>query len=316
MSDFSTTAVLGCGVIGASWAALFLASGRRVEAYDPDFNAEAATRAFVVRAWTTLRSLGVAQDAIPEGNLRFHQRPEQAVEGALFVQESVPERLEVKHELYRAIERALPSESIVASSASGLTLGDLQRGWENPARFVLGHPFNPPHLIPLVEVMGNEGTASGVVQDAMRFYRLVGKITVELRREVPGHVANRLQAALWREAIHLAREGIASIEDIDKAVWAGPGLRWAALGPSQLFHLGAGAGGMEEFCRRYAASFNNWWEDLGTPRLDEEAAALLQSGVAEMNRGESVADIAQRRDAMVEAILRATAPLRRRSSTP
>ena len=313
MNPFATTAVLGCGVIGASWAALFLASGRRVAAYDPDPDAEAATRACIVRAWKPLHSLGIARDEIPGENLRFCRRPADAVEDASFVQESIPERLDAKHELYRAIEPVLSSGSIVASSASGLTLGALQEGWKNPARFVLGHPFNPPHLIPLVEVMGNGATAAGVVQGAMEFYRSVGKITVELRREVPGHVANRLQAALWREAIHLAKEGVASVEDIDKAVWAGPGLRWAALGPSQLFHLGAGAGGMEEFCRRYATSFNGWWEDLGTPHLDEETAALLQRGVAEMNRDVSVAELEQRRDALIEAILKAIAPLRRRS---
>lgn len=310
MSDFSTTAVLGCGVIGASWAALFLASGRKVAAYDPDPDAEKATRAYIARTWESLLSLGAAQDAIPVDNLRFHKELSRAVEGALFVQESVPERLDVKHELYRAIERELPSEGIIASSSSGLTLGKLQKGWENPARFVLGHPFNPPHLIPLVEVMGNELTAAGTVQRTMDFYKSLGKITIELRREAPGHVANRLQAALWREAIHLAKEGIASVEDIDKAVWAGPGLRWAAMGPSQLFHLGAGAGGIEEFCRRYATSFNDWWGDLGTPHMDDEVAALLQQGVTEINCGESLADLSERRDALVEAILKATTSLR------
>ena len=147
----------------------------------------------------------------------------------------MPERLEIKHELYRDIEDALEPQAIVASSASGLTLTEMQGGWRSPGRFVLGHPFNPPHLIPLVEVLGNDHTHDGVVATARAFYESVGKVTIEVRKEVPGHVANRLQAALWREAISLAANGVASVEDVDTAVWAGPGLRWAVMGPTMLF---------------------------------------------------------------------------------
>ena len=158
----------------------------------------------------------------------------------------------------------------MASSASGLTLTELQAGWREPGRFILGHPFNPPHLIPLVEVMGNPRTAAGVVHRARTFYEAAGKVTIELRREVPGHVANRLQAALWREAIHLVTEGVATVEDVDTAVSAGPGLRWAVMGPTMLFHLGGGPGGLRDFCDRYADSFNRWWDDLGKPHLNRE----------------------------------------------
>lgn len=164
----------------------------------------------------------------------------------------------IKRALFAEIEPALKKDAIVASSASGLTLSEMQVGWSDPSRLILGHPFNPPHLIPLVEVFANPLTGDGVIEEAERFYRDVGKITIRLEREVPGHVANRLQAALWREALHLVKSGVASVKDVDTAVWAGPGLRWAAMGPTMLFHLGAGSGGIGSFCERYTDSFNRW----------------------------------------------------------
>ncbi len=171
---------------------------------------------------------------------------------------------------------------------------------------MLGHPFNPPHLVPLVEVMGNARTDPGVVDTARAFYEAVGKVTIEVRREVPGHVANRLQAALWREAIHLVNEGVASVEDVDTAVSAGPGLRWAVMGPTMLFHLAAGPGGLAEFCERYDESFNRWWEDLGTPVLDEQTAHRLVEGLSSATRGRSVEELSGRRDAALAAAIRAT----------
>jgi 3-hydroxybutyryl-CoA dehydrogenase len=168
------------------------------------------------------------------------------------------------------------------------------------------------HLIPLVEVMGNENTAAGVVEQAERFYELVGKVTIRVNREVRGHVANRLQAALWREAIHLVKSGVASVEDVDKAVWAGPGLRWAAMGPTMLFHLGGGSEGLTSFCQKYTESFHGWWDDLGDPRLDTDTAALLVEGVQEEAGDNSWASLASQRDELITQMLKATAPLRRR----
>ena len=230
-----------------------------------------------------------------------------AVDGAHFVQESIPERVALKHALYAGIEDALDERAIVASSASGLTLSELQPGWRDPSSFVLGHPFNPPHLIPLVEVMGNERTGQGVVARARTFYESVGKVTIEVRREVPGHVANRLQAALWREAIHLVNEGVASVVDVDRAVSSGPGLRWAAMGPTQLFHLGADDG-LAQFCDHYADSFNRWWDDLGTPHLDDGTVDRLVTGLEEVTDTTSYADLAARRDDLVAAVVAATHP--------
>lgn len=298
-------AVLGAGLIGRSWAALFAAAGHPVAVFDPLPESEARVRAAVAEAWPVLHTLGVARSATPHADLAFHTEARTAVQGARFVQESVPEQIPLKHALYAEIEDALDPGAILATSASGLTLTELQAGWRDPGRFVLGHPFNPPHLIPLVEVMGNARTGVGVVERARAFYESVGKVTIELRREVPGHVANRLQAALWREAIHLVNEGVASVLDIDTAVSSGPGLRWATLGPTQLFDLGADDG-LAQFCEHYAASFNRWWDDLGSPHLDAETAARLVQGLREITDATTRGEREARRTALLTAVIAAT----------
>lgn len=300
--DFERVASLGGGVIGRSWTALFLAAGKSVAVFDPDPQAEGNVREAVENAWPVLTELGLAEHGDPEG-LHFCADPRAAVEGAGFVQESVPERIGLKHDLYAAVEPALDADAIVASSASGLTLTEMQAGWRDPARFVLGHPFNPPHLIPLVEVLGNDHTAPGAVERARAFYESVGKATIEVKREVPGHVANRLQAALWREAIHLVDEGVASVEDVDTAVSAGPGLRWAVMGPTLLFHLGAGEGGLAAFCERYADSFNRWFDDLGRPHLDQDTARRLVDGLRPISASHSVDELSGRRDALLTGLI-------------
>lgn len=311
MREFQNVAVLGAGVIGASWAALFLASGRDVAVFDPAEGMEDEVREYVKNAWPTLVELGLVQEGAP-GELSFHRNAADAVKHADFIQESVPERIRIKHALYAEIEPLLKAGAIVASSASGLPLSEMQAGWRDPSRFVLGHPFNPPHLIPLVEVMGNQRTAQDAVEGAERFYEQVGKVTIRVHREVPGHVANRLQAALWREAIHLVKIGAASVEDVDTAVWAGPGLRWAAMGPTLLFHLGGGPGGLASFCQKYAESFHRWWDDLGDPRLDAETAALLVQGVAAESADGTQAELSRARDELITAMLKTTANLRRK----
>ncbi|MER9470626.1 3-hydroxyacyl-CoA dehydrogenase NAD-binding domain-containing protein [Mesorhizobium sp. M0482] len=309
MSDLKHTAVLGAGVIGASWTALFLASGYSVSVFDVSDSAETQVRKYVENAWPVLKDLGLAKNGNPD-RASFHKSATKAVDGAQFIQESVPERLPIKHELYATIEPAIAPKAVVATSASGLTLSEMQAGWKDPSRFVLGHPFNPPHLIPLVEVMGNERTGHGVLETVERFYASAGKVTIRVNREVPGHVANRLQAAVWREAIHLVKTGVASVEDVDKAMWAGPGLRWAAMGPTMLFHLGAGEGGLAAFCDRYTDSFNRWWDDLGVLHLEPELAKQLVSGIAQAADGQTPADLAAHRDGLITAMLKAMAPLR------
>ncbi len=306
MSTSEHVAALGGGLIGRSWTALFLAAGRPVALFDPDPAVEPRVREAVEQAWPVLRRLGLTDTDGPEAELTFCTDAGTAVEGAVFVQESVPERVDLKHPLYAEIEDALGPDTVVASSASGLTLSELQGGWRNPDRFVLGHPFNPPHLIPLVEVMGNDKTAPGVVDRARAFYESVGKVTIEVRREVPGHVANRLQAALWREAIHLVNEGVASVVDVDTAVSSGPGLRWAALGPTQLFHLGADENGLAEFCARYSDSFNRWWDDLGSPHLDGATVARLVDGLKPVTASAPYHELAAHRDDLVTDVVAVT----------
>ena len=300
---FEQTAIIGAGVIGSSWAALFLATGQSVNIYEPTPNAEKAVRDFVESAWPTLETLGMTKNGNPD-RITFYAEARLAVADAQFVQESIPERLDLKHKLFAEIEPHLAPEAIVASSASGFMVREMQQGWQNPSRFLLGHPFNPPHLIPLVELVANERTADGVVEAAESFYQQAGKVTIRIQREVPGHVANRLQAALWREAIHLVESGVASVEDVDKAVWAGPGLRWAAMGPHMLFHLGAGAGGMLEFCNRYSDSFHRWWDDLGEVVITPDVAQKLADGISEESGGEDVTTLAAERDLLIVNMLR------------
>lgn len=304
MTSISHTAVLGAGVIGASWTALFLASGRSVAVYDPDEGAEARVKAYVEQAWPAMSALGLTERGNPD-RVTFCKTAREAAAGAGFIQENVPERLPVKHALFTEIEPVLDPRTVVASSASGLTLGQMQAGWQNPGRFVLGHPFNPPHLIPLVEVMGNSRTDADAVETAEAFYADLGKVTIRINKEVPGHVANRLQAAVWREAIHLVESGVASVGDVDKAMSAGPGLRWATMGPTTLFGLGAGPGGLASFCDHFANTFNGWWDDLGTPQLTAETAQRLSDGLAEATQGAPVSELSARRDAMIVAIQQA-----------
>ncbi|MFX0544132.1 3-hydroxyacyl-CoA dehydrogenase NAD-binding domain-containing protein [Roseovarius sp. S1116L3] len=307
--EFATTACLGGGVIGASWAALFLASGRAVRMFDPAPGVEEEVRAYIERAWPTMTELGLTNQGDPDA-IRFCSSAAEAVDGADFVQENVPERLAIKHATFAEIEPALKPGAVVASSASGLTLSLMQDGWSDPARFVLGHPFNPPHLIPLVEILGNDRTDPAAVDAAERFYTSIGKVTIRVKKEKDGHVANRLQAAIWREAISLVVEGVASVEDVDKAVWAGPGLRWAAMGPTMLFNLGAGEGGLQAFCDHFSDTFNGWWRDMGEVYLDDETTRLLIEGVTEEARGQSPAELSARRDALITAMQKATAGMR------
>ncbi len=312
MTDFKHTAVLGAGVIGASWASLFMASGRSVAVYDPQHNAETTIREYIAKAWPVLEKLKLTNNGSPD-SITFHTSAADATAGAAFIQESVPEKIAIKHALYKEIENVIDPNAVIASSASGLTLSEMQAGFNDPSRLVLGHPFNPPHLIPLVEVMGNDKTAGGVVEKAEAFYKAVGKVTIRVNKEVPGHVANRLQAAVWREAIHMVNTGVASVEDVDTAMWAGPGLRWAVMGPTMLFHLGAGEGGLEEFCERYTDSFNRWWDDLGELHLNADIAQQLVKGVEAESGSDTAMELSARRDDMLAAILQATTQLRNKT---
>ena len=312
MSDIQHTAILGSGLIGASWAVLFLAAGRSVSVFDPAPDAEAQTRAAIDNAWPTLKELGLTARGTPDA-LTFAASAAEAVEGAAFIQENVPEREAIKHALYAEIEPMLRADAVVSSSTSGMTLEALQAGWSDPAPLILGHPFNPPHLIPLVELTANDKTGAGVLERTEAFYHDIGKVTIRIKKGLPGHVANRLQAAVWREAVHMAVEGVASVEDIDKAMWAGPGLRWAAMGPTMLFNLGAGDGGLRAFCEHFRDTFNGWWDSLGQPYLTDEVIETLVQGVAQEADGRSAQKLASDRDALIVAMSKSLRQIRANS---
>jgi 3-hydroxyacyl-CoA dehydrogenase len=298
-------AVVGAGTIGASWAAFYLARGFEVVVTDPAPGAEVLLRQSVAQAWPALEQLGlVTVGALPE-QARFEPNLKAALAGADFVQENGPEREEMKTRLFAEMDALLPPEVIIASSSSGLLMSRVQSECRHPERCVIGHPFNPPHLIPLVEVVGGDRTAPAVIERAIDFYRSVGKQPIRLHKEVRGHVANRLQAALWREAIHLVAEGVASVADIDAAVTYGPGLRWPVFGPHMTFHLGGGQGGMEHFLAHLLGPFEEFWADLGNPRMTPELQGRIIEGVQDEAGGRSIAELSQARDRRIIAILQA-----------
>ena len=296
-------AVVGTGTIGMSWAANFLARGLAVAASDPAPEAEARLRQFIDTAWPVLARLGPTAATPPHHALTFCRDPETSVADADFVQENAPEREAVKRELLARLDAALPPEVVIASSSSGLLISRLQAACRHPERVVIGHPFNPPHLIPLVEVVGGAQTAPATVERAMQFYAGIGKRPIHIRREVKGHVANRLQAALWREAVHLVASGVASVADVDTAISQGPGLRWALMGPHLTFHLAGGSGGMAHFLDQLGPPLESWWDDLGSPRLTPEVCQALAEGVAAEAGGRDIASLAAERDRFLVDLL-------------
>ncbi|MFN4117551.1 3-hydroxyacyl-CoA dehydrogenase NAD-binding domain-containing protein [Acidovorax sp.] len=302
--NFERVAVVATGVIGASWAALFLARGLEVDATDPSPGAEQRLRNAVQAHWPALVQQGLAPGASTE-RLRFHAQLEAAVEHADFVQESGPEKLEAKVNLFARMDAAAPARAVLASSTSGLPITAIQRACRNPQRVVLGHPFNPPHLIPLVEVGGGQQTPPEAVADAMAFYTALGKRPIHVRREIKGHIANRLQAALWREAFHLVREGVASVADVDAAMAHGPGPRWALMGPFMNLHLSGGEGGIEHLLAHLGGPIEDWWRDLGNPSMDAALQRQVIEGVAHALGDRTTQDITQARDALLTGLLQA-----------
>ena len=291
-------AIVGTGTIGASWATHYLARGFDVVATDPAPGAEAKLRSYVDAAWDTAITLGLAGGASRD-RLGFTADLREAVSGADFVQENAPERPDLKVKLFAEIDDATPGGAIIASSSSGITMSQIQAQCQHPERTVIGHPFNPPHVIPLVEVVGGTKTARGTVQDAMSFYASVGKRPVHLKKEVPGHVANRLQAALYREVVYVIEQGILDVADADDAVSWGPGLRWGVMGPNLLWHLGGGEGGIQHFMDTLMGPMLSFWSALGNPEFTPELKQKIIDGVLEEADGHSVDELAAQRDAML-----------------
>jgi carnitine 3-dehydrogenase len=303
-------AVVGTGVIGAGWAALFLAAGLDVVATDPASDAERRLREDVAAHWPALERRGLAPGA-DRGRLQFVRDISDAVSAADFVQENGPERIDIKRPLIAELDDATSSGVVIASSSSGLGPTDMQRDCERqPERVLVGHPFNPAHLIPLVEVVPGHATSEQATQCAIDFYRSLGKHPIRVRMELPGHVANRLQAALWREAYDLVERGAATVADIDIAISSGPGLRWALLGPFVNQHLSGGPGGLEHVLEHLGPPMVDWWKSFETPDLTPDLSRRLIEGVATELRDIDQDAMVRERDALLEQLLTAKASCR------
>jgi 3-hydroxyacyl-CoA dehydrogenase len=289
-------AIVGTGVIGASWASEFLARGFDVTATDPAPNAEENLRKYIDSAWPALSARGLEKNASRE-RLSFSPDLKKTVSQADLVQENGPERPDFKIKLFAEIDAATPADSIIASSSSGITMSVTQSACAHPERCVIGHPFNPPHMIPLVEVVGGAKTSPETIRRTIEFYASIGKKPIHLRKEVVGHVANRLQAAVYREVVNLIHLGVLDVADADTAVCWGPGLRWGVMGPSMLFHLAGGEGGIQHFMDHLSGPVASWWKDLGTfTDWPEESKRTIVAGVMKEAAGRSVDELAKMRD--------------------
>jgi len=296
-------AIIGTGVIGASWAAQYLARGFDVIATNPDPNAESKLRKVIDSAWEELTKIGLSLGATRD-RLTFTSNMKEALSEADFVQENAPERPDFKIKLFAEIDDATPSDSIIASSSSGITMSVIQSDCKHPERCVIGHPFNPPHMIPLVEVVGGNKTSPEAIQQAMTFYATIGKKPIQLRKELPGHAANRIQAALYREVVYLIEQGILSVEDADDAVSWGPGLRWGVMGPSLLWHLGGGEGGIHHFMEHLMDPLAVMMKNLGIPEVTAKLKQTITQGVLREAGNRSVAQLAQEESEMLLGLLR------------
>ncbi|MBU9665871.1 3-hydroxyacyl-CoA dehydrogenase [Burkholderia multivorans] len=304
--DIQRIAIVGTGVIGASWTAFYLAKGFDVVATDPAPQADARLRESLAAF------LGDDAEAAC-ARLTFDADLVRALDGVDFVQENGPERLDLKRALYRQMDDVLPAHVPIASSSSGLKMSDIQTACEqHPERCLIAHPFNPPHLIPLVELVGGEATDAAVIERAKAFYDALGKVTIVLNKEMAGHVANRLAAALFREVYHLVGEGVVSVADADKAVAWGPGLRWALMGQCLTYHLGGGAGGIAHFLEHLSGPMTSWWNDLGTPSFDPDVDRKLIDALRAIQGDRSMQALAAERDRLLVELIDA----RRRSFLP
>jgi carnitine 3-dehydrogenase len=307
--DVERVACVAAGVIGGGWVAHFLARGYDVTAWDPAPDADARLRGLVDTAWPALAELGLAAGASPDRLSVCHSLTE-AVREAQFVQESAPERLDLKVELLAELDGLVAPDVVVASSTSGYGMSQMHRACARPARFVVGHPFNPPYLIPLVEVVGGEQTDPAAVEWAARFYETTGKRVITMDQELPGFIANRLQEAVWREALHMVANGEATVEQIDAAMTYGPGPRWAFMGPCLTFHLAGGEGGMRHMLDHFGPSLEAPWTRLAAPELTDELRDRMVLGCEKEAGDRSAAELVAERDRGLLAVLQAVASIR------
>jgi carnitine 3-dehydrogenase len=296
-------AIVGTGVIGASWAAYYLARGFDVIATDPGPQAEANLRKYVDDAWPLLTEVGLSPGASRD-RLTFSPDMSHALADADWVQENAPERPDFKIKLFAEMDKVTPPNSIIASSSSGITMDVIQSGCKRPERCVIGHPFNPPHIVPLVEVVGGAKTSEATVERAMAFYADVGKKPVRLHKSLPGHVANRFQAALYKEVLYLVQQGVLSVADADIAVCYGPGIRWGVMGPSLQWHIGGGKGGIQHFMEHLMDPLVAMMKALGTPEITPQLKQTVVDAVLKEAGGRSVEQLAREENAVLVALLK------------
>src|SRR6201987_2994673 len=306
-------AIVGTGVIGASWAAEYLARGFDVVATDPGPNAEANLRKYIDEAWKDLTSIGLAKGASRD-RLTFTKDSKEALSKADLVQENGPERPDFKMKLYAEMDEGNPVDSLLASSSSGITPSVIQSKCKHPERVLVGHPFNPPHIIPLVEIVGGSKTSPDAIQQAISFYASIGKKPIHVKKELPGHVANRFQAALYREMLYIIEQGVLSVEDTDAAVCYGPGPRWGAMGQSLQWHLGGGAGEIKHFMEHLMPPLEGMMKMLGTPNITAELKQKVINGVMREAAGRPVDQLAQEENRVIIGLLRSRAQSENRTA--
>ncbi|MFL9865506.1 L-carnitine dehydrogenase [Paraburkholderia fungorum] len=302
--DIKTFAAIGAGVIGSGWVARALAHGLDVVAWDPARGAEKQLRENVANAWPALERVGLAEGATP-ARLRFVDTIEACVEQADFIQESAPEREELKLALHEQISRAAKPDAIIASSTSGLLPSDFYARAVNPQRCIVGHPFNPVYLLPLVEVLGGEQTAPATIDAAMQVYRSLSMRPLLVRKEVPGFIADRLLEALWREALHLVNEGVATTGEIDDAIRFGAGIRWSFMGTFLTYTLAGGDAGMRHFMQQFGPALELPWTKLVAPRLTDELIDRVVNGTSEQVGPRSIKQLERYRDDCITSVLAA-----------
>jgi len=296
-------AIVGTGVIGASWAAYYLARGFDVVATDPGPQAEANLRKYVDDAWPLLTQVGLSPGASRD-RLTFSPDMSRALAQADWVQENAPERPDFKIKLFAQMDEATPPNSIIASSSSGITMDVIQSGAKRPERCVIGHPFNPPHVVPLVEVVGGAKTSEATIERAMAFYTDIGKKPVRLYKALPGHVANRFQAALYKEVLYLVQQGVLSVADADVAVCYGPGIRWGVMGPSLQWHVGGGQGGIQHFMEHLMDPLAGMMKTLGTPDITPQLKQTVVDAVLKEAAGRSVEELAREENLVLTGLLK------------
>jgi ketoreductase RED1 len=307
LERYSKVAVIGAGVIGASWTAVFLAHGLTVTVNDPRDDVEAVVDDYIRKATPTLKALGLPTEDLSR-KLRFEADLDRALADVDLVQENGPERVEFKQDLWARVEQHVPAHALLISSSSAKTATEQSLKMKNASRLLIGHPFNPPHLIPLVEVVPGEQTAPSAVADAIAFYKAIGKVPRVLRKEIQGFVANRLQRAIFRECCHLVLEGVVTVDELDDIVTSSIGLRWAADGPFRSFHLGGGPGGFVSFFRQFAPGMEAAWKSQATVTLDAKSQQTIIDQAQASFAAISPEKLEAERDAKQLAILKALAP--------